>query len=204
MSLAGSICAGAVVAEDYPDAPALEEIIVTAQKRGAESLQDVAMSAAVISSELIDLKQLVGMNDYLRILPSVNFQEYGAGRSTIIIRGTTADPMLGTQTTGVYIDEVPLGGMGDFETSSPELKLVDVNRVEVLRGPQGTLYGSGSVGGAVRIITEQPQLDEFSGSVAGSWSYTAGQGSENYDAQGVINIPLKEDVFALRAVAYYF
>ena len=195
-------CAG--LAQAIDDSTTLEEVIVTAQKRGAESLQDVAMSAAVVSSELIDTKQLVGMDDYLRTIPSVNFQEYGAGRSTIIIRGVTADPQLGSETTGVYINEVPLGGMGDFGTSNPELKLVDVNRIEILRGPQGTLYGSGSVGGTVRIITEQPRLDEFGGSIAGSWSYTDGPGSDNYNGQGIVNIPLKEDVLAIRAVAYYF
>jgi iron complex outermembrane receptor protein len=194
----------AFAAEEYSDAPALEEVIVTAQKRGVQNLQDVAMSAAVISSEVIDLKQLVGMDDYLRTIPSVNFQEYGAGRSSIIIRGISADPQFGGGTTGVYIDEVPLSGLGDFETSSPDVKLVDVNRVEILRGPQGTLYGSSSMGGTVRIITEEPRLDEFSGSVAGALSYTDKLGSWNYDAQGIVNIPLKQDVFAIRAAAYYF
>ena len=204
IGLAGCLSAGAVLAQENLDAPALEEIIVTAQRRGDENLQNTAMSAAVISSELINRKQLVGMDDYLRTIPSVNFQEYFAGSSTITIRGASADPQLGTGTTGVYVDEVPLSGMGDFENSSPELKLVDVRRVEILRGPQGTLYGSGSVGGTVRIITEKPRLDEFGGFANVSSSYTAGLGSENYDAQGVINIPLKQDVFAIRAVAYYF
>lgn len=195
-------CAG--LPQDDTDSYILEEVIVTAQKRGAQSLQDVAMSAAVVSRDLIDSRQLVGMDDYLRTIPSMSFQEYGAGRSTIIIRGITADPQLGTETTGVYINEVPLSSMGNFESSSPELKLVDVNRIEILRGPQGTLYGSGSMGGAMRVITEQPRLDEFSGSVAGSWSYTGGKGSDNYSAQGVVNIPLKKDKFAIRAVGYRF
>ena len=194
--------AGAV--QDPADPPKLEEVIVTAQKRGAENLQDVAMSAAVVSSELIDLKQLVGMDDYLRTIPSLAFQEYGAGRSAIIIRGITADPQLGTGTTAVYIDEAPLSGMGNFGNSSPDLKLVDVNRIEILRGPQGTLYGSGSMGGTVRFITEQPRLDEISGSVTGSWSYTDGPGSGNYSGEAILNLPLQEDAFAIRAVAYYF
>lgn len=162
------------------------------------------MSAAVVSSELIDIKQLVGMDDYLRTIPGLAYQEYGAGRSTIIIRGITADPQLGTETTAVYIDEAPLSNMGNFGNSSPDLKLVDVNRIEILRGPQGTLYGSGSVGGTVRFITERPMLDEFSGSVTGSWSYTDKQGSDNYSGQAILNVPLKEDVLAVRAVAYRF
>lgn len=182
----------------------LEEVIVTAQKRGNESLQDVAMSVAVIGKDMIDLKQLVGMDDYLRTIPSVTFQDYGAGRSTIIIRGISADPQEANETSSVYINETPISGMGDFETSSPDLKLVDINRIEILRGPQGTLYGASSLGGTVRIITEEPQLDAFNGSLAGSWSYTDDLGSDNYDLQGIINIPLKEDVFAIRAVAYYF
>ena len=191
-------------APGYPETTILEEVVVTAQKRGNENLQDVAMSAAVISSELIDIKQLVGMGDYLQTIPSVALQDTGPGRSTMNIRGITADPFLSPATVGVYVNETPVTGLGFFATSSPDLKLIDVNRIEVLRGPQGTLYGAGSLGGTLRIITNSPELDAFSGSVEGSLSSTAGFGGANYDVQGVANIPLVEDIFAIRVVAYHF
>lgn len=162
------------------------------------------MSASVISSETIDRQGMVGMDDYLRTVPGVTYQEYGAGRSTIVIRGISADPQEGVQTTGTYINETPVTSLGDFGISSPELKLVDVERVEILRGPQGTLYGASSVGGTVRIMTRQPQLDAFSGSVATTLSSTSNRGGTNYHGEGIINLPVVEDIFAIRAVGYSF
>ncbi|MEJ2516153.1 MAG: TonB-dependent receptor [Gammaproteobacteria bacterium] len=201
----GLLFATTGVADDAPSEPrVLENVVVSAQKRGDENLQDVAMSATVISSETIDRQQLVGMDDYLRTIPGVTYQEYGAGRSTIVIRGVSADPQESVQTTGTYINEIPLTGLGDFGISSPELKLIDVERIEILRGPQGTLYGSSSVGGTVRIITRQPRLDAFGGSVAASLSSTGNPGGTNYHGEGVVNIPVVEDVFAVRAVGYRF
>jgi outer membrane receptor protein involved in Fe transport len=191
-------------AQQDSNALVLEEVIVTAEKRGAENLQDLAMSAAVISSAIIEDRNLVGMDDYLRSIPSVSYQEYGAGRTTTIIRGITADPQEGVETTGTYINETSLTNLGLFGTSSPELKLVDVNRVEILRGPQGTLYGASSLGGTVRIITERPRLDAFGASVSGAISYTGGEGSWNGSGEGVLNIPLIEDQLAVRAVAYHY
>lgn len=201
--LAG-VAAGALGAEQDSAAPVLEEVIVTAEKRGAKDLQDLAMSAAAISSELIETRNLVGMADYLRSIPSVSYQEYGTGRTTTIIRGITADPQEGVETTGTYINETSLTGLGAFGTSSPELKLVDVNRVEILRGPQGTLYGSSSLGGTVRIITETPRLDAFGASASGTMSTTAGEGDGNWAAEGILNMPLIQDELAIRAVAYAY
>src|SRR6056297_249627 len=202
------ICAfaagGTAADESSPDSTQLETVVVTAQKRGAENLQDVAMSASVISEEMIDRQGLVGMDDYLRTIPGVTYYEFGAGRSSIVIRGISADPQESAQTTGTYINETPVTSLGDFGASSPELKLVDVERVEVLRGPQGTLYGASSVGGTVRIITAQPRLDAFSGSVATTLSSTGDPGGTNYHGEGILNVPFVENVFAVRAVAYSY
>lgn len=202
--VAAALCPAFAGATDEPppEALVLEKVVVTAQKRGDESLQDVAMSASVISSEMIDEQALVGMEDYLRTIPGVTYQEYGAGRATIVIRGVSADPQESVETTGTYINETPLIGLGEFGISSPELKLVDIERVEILRGPQGTLYGASSVGGTVRIITRQPELYAFGGSVAASGSSTAGRGGANYHGEGIFNVPIVEDAFAIRAVAY--
>lgn len=199
----GFFAAAGSVAEEAPQEPrVLEKVVVSAQKRGDENLQGLAMSATVITSEMIDRRQLVGMDDYLRTVPGVTYQEYGAGRSTIVIRGISADPQENFQTTGTYINETPVTNLGDFGRSSPELKLIDVERVEILRGPQGTLYGASSVGGTVRIMTRQPQLDEFSGSVATTLSSTSNRGGTNYHGEGIINVPVVQDIFAIRAVGY--
>jgi outer membrane receptor protein involved in Fe transport len=190
-------------AEETPqDSFLLEKVVVSAQKRGDENLEGLAMSATVITRETIDRRQLVGMEDYLRNVPGVTYQEYGAGRSTIVIRGISADPQENFQTTGTYINETPVTNLGDFGASSPELKLIDVERVEILRGPQGTLYGASSVGGTVRIMTRQPQLDEFSGNVAATLSSTSNLGGTNYHGEGIINLPVVKDQFAIRAVGY--
>ena len=195
--------AAASVAEETPqDSYVLEKVVVSAQKRGDENLEGLAMSATVITDEKIERRQLVGMEDYLRNVPGVTYQEYGAGRSTIVIRGISADPQENFQTTGTYINETPVTNLGDFGASSPELKLIDVERVEILRGPQGTLYGASSVGGTVRIMTRQPQLDEFSGNVAATLSSTSNLGGTNYHGEGIINVPVVEDKFAIRAVGY--
>ena len=200
---AGLFAAAPIAAEETPPDPqVLDKVVVSAQKRGDESLQGVAMSASVITGETIERQQLVGMEDYLRNIPGVTYQEYGAGRSTIVIRGISADPQESVQTTGIYINETPITGLGDFGNSSPELKLIDVERVEILRGPQGTLYGASSVGGTVRILTRQPQLSEFNGSVAATLSSTANLGGTNYHGEGIVNVPIVQDVFAVRAVGY--
>jgi outer membrane receptor protein involved in Fe transport len=182
----------------------LEEVIVTAQKRGEESLLDTAMSVTAISGDEMARRHAQEMNDYLRNQPGTNFIERGSGRNAVIIRGITSDPGRGGVITGVYIDETPVHGLGWGETGSPDLKLVDIERVEVLRGPQGTLYGAGSMSGTVRTLTRAPELDRFSGYVKVGGSSTSGSGDLNYEVQGVANIPVVEDQFALRAVAYRF
>jgi len=132
----------------------LEEIVVTATKRGNTSLQDIPFSISVASGDLIAKTGMVGMDDYLRTLPSTNFLDRGAGRNGIIVRGVTASPQSDV-TVGVYVGETPLTGLGSSSPGSggnPDLKYVDMQQVEVLRGPQGTLYGDGSIAGTVRAI----------------------------------------------------
>ena len=121
---------------------------------------------------------MVGMEDYLRTLPSTNFLDRGAGRNGIIMRGVTASPQ-DDMAVGVYIDETPVTGMGSLGGGNPDLKYVDMQRIEVLRGPQGTLYGDGSIAGTVRVIPNAPDLNGFSAEIAGSTSSTADLGGQN-------------------------
>tara|TARA_B100001063_G_scaffold77450_1_gene71889 strand:+ start:193 stop:2454 length:2262 start_codon:yes stop_codon:yes gene_type:complete len=203
----GSLCLGLLSSQTASAADttlALEEVVVTATKRGDTNLQDIPMSISVASSDMIAKQGLVGMDDFLRATPAANFLDRGAGRNGIIIRGVTASPQTDA-TVGVYIDETPLTGLGSSSPGSggnPDLKFVDMERIEVLRGPQGTLYGDGSIAGTVRVIPNAPDLSTLSGEIAGNFSSTADEGGDNTMLRGVLNIPVVKDTFAIRVVAY--
>jgi len=185
----------------------MENIVVTARKR-TESLQDVPVSIAVVTVDDIDRRGLVSAEDYLRGMPGVNQSRDHAGQS-IVIRGIESQPgyqnwYSGT-TVATYFGETPTtNSAGLSGGTNIDLKLVDIERVEVLRGPQGTAIGSSSLGGAVRTIPIAPKLDRFEGEVAAGYSSTSGYGGSNYRMQGVANIPLIADKLAIRAVAYRF
>ncbi|MCT2534103.1 TonB-dependent receptor [SAR92 clade bacterium H231] len=185
----------------------IDEIIVTANKR-EQSLQDTAMSISALSDDTIDKRNLVGMDDYLRGMPGVTFQDRGASQNSVVIRGMTADPQIEDSTAGVYFGETPLTGLSAASAGetggSADIKLVDIQRIEVLRGPQGTLYGASAMAGTVRVIPHAPNLQEVEGKVATSFSSTGQQGGSNTMIQGILNVPLIEDKLAIRAVAYRF
>ncbi|HEY5756126.1 MAG TPA: TonB-dependent receptor [Steroidobacter sp.] len=197
------LATGAGAAEDAAggaSSQTLEEIVVTANKR-EQSARDVAGSLTALSADAIEERGIRGMKDYLASLPSVAFQDRGVARNKIVIRGVTSGLDAAEEpTTGVYIGETPVSGIG--QNGSFDLKLADVERVEVLRGPQGTLYGAGSMGGALKLIPTRPNLTglEIKGDAAVS---RTSQGGDNYDASGTLNVPLS-DTFALRATAYRY
>ena len=203
----GLSTAAAQEAESARAQGVLDEIIVTATKRQT-TLQETAMSISAVSGQDIAERGLVSMGDYLSTIPGVTVQDQGVGANAIIIRGISIDPdfegFSTGQTTGVYLGDRSLTGLLQGGSGSSDLKMVDLERVEVLRGPQGTLFGAGALGGAVRNIPNAPNLDELSGSISIGYSNTSGQGDSNTVTQGVINIPLIEDKLALRAVAYHF
>ncbi len=179
----------------------LEEIVVTAQKRETK-LMDTPMSITAIGSRDIERKSLVSMQDYLTFVPGVTMQDMGVGQNQIVVRGL-ASGIFEQSAVTTYLGEIPLsnplGGDG-----SADIKLVDMERIEVLKGPQGTLYGGGSLGGAVRNIPMAPNLEEFGGKVEVGYSHTAYSDSDNGNVVGVINIPLIKDSLALRVAAYRF
>ncbi|HVK41227.1 MAG TPA: Plug domain-containing protein, partial [Phenylobacterium sp.] len=148
------------------DPAMIEEVIVTAQKR-AERLIDTPQSVTALSSaELTKLgaKEFV---DFAATVPGLQFTTQGPGSSQISLRGVTSGVDVGP-TVGIYVDEVPYGSSSAF-TNGPrralDVGLFDIERVEVLRGPQGTLYGASSMGGVLKYVTRAPILDEFSGAV---------------------------------------
>src|SRR6202453_2570090 len=201
LSLAGPMAFAATTAAD--DDSALAEIVVTANKR-AQDTKDVPVSIGVVEAQdILDL-HIEDAEDISRIVPGVSFAAHnngpnGPGQDNLTIRGVSST--VGNPTVGTYIDEVPIITITGYEgTASP--RLLDIERIEVLRGPQGTLYGASSEGGTVRYITNQPDSHSFSGSFRQEVSYTE-HGGVNYDDRGVVNIPVIEDVFAVRASAEF-
>ena len=165
-------------------------------------MQRVAESIQVITSETLQRQQIQGFEDYYRQVPSLSVIDQGPGQTQIVMRGVTtgrishAEPQ-NKSTTGVYIDDIPVSS-GAF---NPDLALFDVQRIEVLRGPQGTLYGAGAMSGAVRILTNEPKLNHFEGLAEATVSSTE-DGGINHGERGLVNIPVG-DIAALRVSAYY-
>ncbi len=193
---------------EEPARTSVQEVIVTARKR-SENLRDVPLSIAVLTADDIDRRGLVNAQDYLRGIPGVNQVEAGYGGQSIVIRGIETSPSFQNfssgPTTATYFGETPTTDSAGLSSStSVDLKLVDIERVEVLRGPQGTAFGNSSMGGAVRIIPAAPKLDRFEGKVAGGYSVTSGTGGDNYSIQAIGNIPLIRDRLAIRATAYQY
>ena len=173
------------------------EVIVTANKR-TQNARDVPISIAAISGADVTKRHIDDYQDITRAVPGIAFAAGdGPSQDNISIRGVSST--VGAPTVGVYIDDVPIMTSAGYEGMA-QPKLIDLSQVEVLRGPQGTLYGASSEGGTVRFLTNQPQLDVFSGSVSGTFSGTA-HGGPNEEVEGVINVPVVEDRFAIRAVA---
>ncbi|HEY2635468.1 MAG TPA: TonB-dependent receptor [Steroidobacteraceae bacterium] len=187
-------------ATDQPSGT-LEDIIVTAEKR-SESLEKVPMSVVAFSSE--SLAEL-GTEDFSSLaarIPGVTLNSAGPGRSSYSIRGI-ASVGGNAPTTGLYVDETPiLPSGGDGATASIDPDLYDLARVEVLRGPQGTLYGASSMGGTVRFITNQPNLAKTEGAVKVEGSDTQ-HGGGNVRLDAMYNMPLIDERAALRIVGTY-
>jgi outer membrane receptor protein involved in Fe transport len=173
---------------------ALQEVIVTAQKR-TESVQDVPVSITALSAKDLEAMGAEQFFDYGTDIPNLSFG-IGASDGNLAGRGIALRGIQGSNTTGFYIDETPV-----LETLDPHI--VDITRIEVLRGPQGTLYGAESMGGTVRIITEQPDVNGsgITGQVHLGGSWTEHGGFNNIE-EGVVNIPLISGALAARMSAF--
>src|ERR1044072_6147789 len=188
-------------AADTPrDMQVLQEIIVTATKR-SERLQDVPISMSAITSEDITARGFTNYADYLNSVPGVYFQDLGAGHGTVRIRGISASEGGVPSTTATYFGETVTSVLTN-QGGKPNLRLVDIDRVEVLRGPQGTLFGASALAGVVRVLPNAPNLQEFEGDVGVRGFTTAHSDDQSYHVEGTINLPLVTDKLALRVVGY--
>lgn len=182
---------------------AIEEIFVTAQKR-EQKVFDIPMSVDVLSAKDIENKGLEDLNDISFAVPGLTFREEAPGVTTLVMRGIGNSVGAGSLTS-IYLDEAPvnLGRSGNAATNTSDilgLTTTDLERVEVLRGPQGTLYGAGAVTGAVRFITNDPNLDSFGWKGDVALSFTK-NGDPTQAITGIFNIPIVENEFGIRVVS---
>jgi outer membrane receptor protein involved in Fe transport len=195
-------------ADKAATAGGLEEIVVTATRR-EERLQDVPISVTAFSQEKLDAQGLKNIDDLTRLSPGVAFSRNGMGSSAnyndegsdINIRGI--DSTAGTSTTGIYIDDTPIQTRHiGFGSVNPFPQLFDLDHVEVLRGPQGTLFGAGAEGGVVRFISPEPNLKTTSGYARADLADTKG-GTSSYEAGAAFGAPIIDDVLAFRISASF-
>ncbi len=197
--LVAALPALAQSASEESENSALEEVIVTASYREV-SVQDLSLAVSALTSEMLESMGATGIQDYYRTVPNFSIVDRGPGLRVYTLRGiSTGLVTQSSATVGVYLDEIPITAAG-FQ---PDIKVFDLERIEVLRGPQGTLYGEGSMGGTLRLITPDPDPSGFYGRAEGTFSDTS-EGGSNYSAAASVNIPLIENTLALRASAYYY
>ena len=210
--LSGS-SAGVAYADPTPDssgatetAPsdALAEITVTAQRR-SENIQDVPISIQALTAETLQQLNIQTFDDYVKYLPNVTMASNGPGQNEVFMRGLSAGSQAsqGSGSTGlfpnvaIYLDNQS----AQLPNRNLDIYAADLNRIEVLEGPQGTLFGAGAEAGVIRYITNEPKLDVTEGNVKAGYSVTA-HGDPNSDVTAVLNVPIIEGTFALRGVIY--
>lgn len=176
----------------------LEEIIVTARKR-SENLQEIPESILAIPQESITRAGLQTMEDFARYIPSLTYVARGPGANKIVFRGVTeaGTAFFTDSSAAVYLDEQPL----TQPSLTPEPRLVDIERIEALSGPQGTLYGGSAQSGTLRIVTNKPDPTQFEAN-ASAMVRTGSTSDLSYDVSGVLNLPLVADKLAIRLVGF--
>ena len=182
-----------------PRPPALvAEIVVTATKRPV-AMDRLPAGVSAISGQQIAATGTVDIGRTVGQLAGVLTTNLGPGRDKLLIRGLSDGAFTGRtrSTVGTYLDEAPI----NYNAPDPDLRLVDIERIEIVRGPQGALYGSGALAGVYRIVTRKPDLQRVAGGVTGSLSTTRG-GDQSYDVDGFLSLPIVKDRIAARLVAY--
>jgi len=187
-----------VEAEAGNAAGALEEVTVTARKR-EEHVQDIPQSIQAFSQADIERVGIQSLQDVAKFVPAMTVVGQSAGLNKIVFRGLadSVRPYIADSSAAIYLDEQPL----TTGAQSPEIRPVDLERIETLAGPQGTLYGASSQSGTVRYIVAKPDVTEFSANVGGGL-HSVDHGDVGWDADAMVNIPLIEDTLAIRLVGF--
>jgi iron complex outermembrane recepter protein len=182
----------------------IEEIIVTAQRR-SENVQNVPIAIQALTSETLEQLNVSRLDDFVRYLPNVTAPSSGPGQSQVFMRGLSVGSdgvqsggsISGFPNVAIYLDDQS----GQLPSRNLDVYAADLERVEVLEGPQGTLFGAGAQAGAVRYITNKPKLGVTEASVTTSFGTTAG-GDSNNELTAVVNVPIVANTLAVRAVVY--
>lgn len=183
---------------------AIEEVVVTATKRSVSS-QDLPIAIQAMSARQLEEQNVQEFSDYIKYLPSVNAGGRGPGQNEIYIRGaavdainiTVAESQGSAPNVALYLDEQPVTAGG----RNLDVYISDMERIEVLPGPQGTLFGSSSMAGTVRLITNKPVIDQLQASMNGSWSSTQG-GETSNSGELMLNLPMIDNKLAVRLALY--
>lgn len=178
-----------------------DDIIITAQKR-EQTLRDVPQSVSVVSQAVLERQQAASFQDYVALIPGLSLQQPAPGNARLVLRGVNTGGV--SATVAVYVDDVPFGSSSGLVNGSglaADLDAFDVARIEVLRGPQGTLYGASSLGGVLKFVTNAPDTKALVLRARGGVETTRG-GEVSYNGAAVVNLPLG-DTFAIRATGHY-
>lgn len=200
----GAVGAPPTTGSGSADIGSIEEIVVTAQHR-VEGIQNVPIAMQAFTEGTLTQLNITNFDDYIKYLPNVSSASNGPGQSEIYMRGLSAGAQQyqGSGSTGyfpnvaVYLDNQSV----QLPTRNLDVYVVDINRIEVLEGPQGTLFGAGAEAGVIRYITNQPKLDTTEATVGASYSATA-HGDPNSSVTAVLNVPLVAGKMAVRAAFY--
>lgn len=197
-----ALVAGPASAQDTAptegEAASFERIIVTATKR-SQSLHEVPQAITAIDSEFLKSINAASLEDFAAYVPSVDFQFFAPGQTRVTVRGISPDEQTGVSTVSFYFDEIAI--TSSEQRSQPDAHLYDIERVEFLRGPQGTLYGEGAMGGTIRIISNKPDTSETLGSARASMGLIT-DGDLEYSTDAMVNIPIIKDLLAVRVVGH--
>jgi iron complex outermembrane recepter protein len=190
----------AQVANTDTGSGSLEEIVVTGNKLNALKVLDAPVSIQAISGDALQTAGVAGIMDILGDIPGLSIQDLGPGNKKYVIRGINST---GQSTTGVYYGEAVISGSNadDGGGEEADIRLYDLERVEVLRGPQGTLYGASSMSGTIRFIPKAPDLHDLGGYLTMEGSQTS-HASGNYNINGALNLPIIDGTLALRLVGW--
>src|SRR5262245_20187874 len=178
-----------------------EEVVVTAQKR-TEEIQDIPASVTVVSGELLEQQRADDLQALTPLVPGLSLTGTRPGFTRVTLRGINTGGV--ASTVGVYFDDVPFGsssGLANAAVAVGDFDTFDVARIEVLRGPQGTLYGASSVGGVIKYVPNRPSPERFDARFLGS-AETVANGDPAYSVTGLVNVPLGTKA-ALRASGQY-
>ncbi len=199
MAFCACLTAMPAVAQDATEGT--NEIVVTAQRR-EQTLQEVPLSLSVIGEQQLERQAAVSLADYTKMVPGLNLQAQDAGLVRIVLRGTNTGSVGATVAT--YIDDMPFGSSGSLINAgilAGDFDPFDVSRIEVLRGPQGTLYGSNSLGGVLKYVTNKPSTAGFEARALAGVESVSG-GDIGWSGNAMINMPLG-DTLAIRATGFY-